>query len=478
MVDVTVLLYLPINTSLDDLAFVADWGQKIVAQAEEKMIINGKNTRYLRQRVMPMMYNPNNNIRPLNKPKTRENTESWLKLLRKQDKEALPSWVKNHNLIDQVNAESPEENSNSERSASPESGHESDTASTSDSVHTHDHPDGLCDCAVNRKNYLDVIREAVQFTYPTPPSNMSQFSGSQGNLLDSDDSIFSDASSDDDPDIDPKLAAHMKMKMNRTVSSESATNNNNKNSRQRRKSGNGSLRKINKNNRNLLGSNSSIDSNNSKKSTDSQEDSVYSMNSTGSAGTRTSRNSAFSNKSKYSSYSQAARGTGIPSSLSNSQIMTNNTHRVTPVTSGTMHDASRVQSTSSMLSDSLPSARTSSTTSAAQKLNLDLKNLNVKSTSQHSYGSRSDISSNLSSSRSTHTISNNKHVILSVAMGYDRDSMKEVRKVINETGVALLSVGIGDRGMIGLGGYYIKKLHELESKSLQDKLIQRLWNLA
>lgn len=48
MVDVTVLLYLPIDTSLDDLAFVADWGQKIVAAAEEKMIINGKHTRYLR----------------------------------------------------------------------------------------------------------------------------------------------------------------------------------------------------------------------------------------------------------------------------------------------------------------------------------------------------------------------------------------------------------------------------------------------
>jgi len=112
-----------------------------------------------------------------------------------------------------------------------------------------------------------------------------------------------------------------------------------------------------------------------------------------------------------------------------------------------------------------------------------MRELNLKSTSHLSNvssieDSQNSQNSNTSSKISTHTVSHNKHVILSVATGYDRDSMKEVRKVINETGVALLSVGIGDRGMIGLGGYYIKKLHELEDKSLQNKIITRLWNLA
>merc|ERR1712154_41981 len=94
------------------------------------------------------------------------------------------------------------------------------------------------------------------------------------------------------------------------------------------------------------------------------------------------------------------------------------------------------------------------------------------STCAMSIDGHSDISrpSSFGSSRSsTHTVSNNKHVILSVAMGYDRDSMKEVRKVINETGVALLSVGIGDRGMIGLGGYFCRKMQEITR--LQETLV-------
>jgi hypothetical protein len=206
MVDVTVLLYLPINTSLDDLAFVADWGQKIVAAAEEKMIINGKNTRYLRQRVMPMMYNPNNEIRPVNQPKTRQNTESWLKLLKKQEKEALPSWVKNHDLLENKNQnqntidEKEEEDIDNpkHRLAKQNIGNSYET--TNDHKFEDKSKKDLCECAPNRKNYLDVIREAVHFTYIQPETS-SCFTDSQTNLnYDSEqDSIFSD----DDP-ISPK----------------------------------------------------------------------------------------------------------------------------------------------------------------------------------------------------------------------------------------------------------------------------------
>jgi hypothetical protein len=430
MVDVTVLLYLPINTSLDDLAFVADWGQKIVSTAEEKMIVNGKNTRYLRQRVMPMMYNPNNSIRPVNKPKIRENTESWLNRLRQADKEALPSWVKSHNLIDDDPDTLREKERELEQKAKELVEAEEEKLKKQNAAFNPDclgnHSDGLCDCPINRKNYLDVIREAVQFTYPTPEYTMNSstsFNGSQSNLLDSDtdDSIFSDASTESDEEkeidaynpsiLDPKLKNHPHL----NALKQKKKDNNQQNKLNRKIS----IRNSNKNkNNSLLGSSESIDSNNSN-------------------------NSNNSSKSKYSSYRAETSG---QNNLSNNEILKNTTYH-------------------------------------QQQQDQDLmKNLKCKSNSRDSLSANSDIGSlagsNTSSRLSTHTISHNKHVILSVAMGYDRDSMKEVRKVINETGVALLSVGIGDRGMIGLGGYYIKKLHELESKSLQDKIVNRLWNLA
>ena len=75
-----------------------------------------------------------------------------------------------------------------------------------------------------------------------------------------------------------------------------------------------------------------------------------------------------------------------------------------------------------------------------------------------------------------HVCSANKHVILSIASGYDRDNLREVRRIINESGVALISIGIGDRGMIGVGGYYIRRLSQISE--LDEKVVNRLWSLV
>lgn len=384
MVDVTILLYLPINTSLDDLAFVADWSHKIVASAEEKMILNGKNNRYMRQRVMPMMYNPNNNIRPVNaKAKTRENTESWLKLLKKQDKEALPSWVKSHNLIDEEQAEREAERlAEEKRQACQEN--------------------ELCDCAdcekVNRKNYLDVIREAVQFTYvPNPVINTSR-----KNLLDGDsedDSIFSDASSVTDENTNPKVKSDTPLANNPL---------------------------FNKVNKDIQNSEKEIKDNKDKQRKRSRE----SQNST-----------------------QPCSNNGPSHKASNTSIEGDSA-------------ISNRQNFKSKYGSNRPHGPAQSKKARSNSCDGQSDNSNNSRNSNGSDFSRV----------SNHVVSTNKHVILSVAMGYDRDSMKEVRKVINETGVALLSVGIGDRGMIGLGGYYIKKLSEITT--LESRIVNRLWNLA
>lgn len=73
-------------------------------------------------------------------------------------------------------------------------------------------------------------------------------------------------------------------------------------------------------------------------------------------------------------------------------------------------------------------------------------------------------------------VAKNKHIILSIATGYDRSQLKDVRKILAEKKVALLPIGIGDRGMIGLGGYYIKHLDEVEK--IQDKIVHRLAHLV
>jgi len=424
MVDVTILLYLPINTSLDDLAFVADWGQKIVGLAEEKAIINGKNTRYMRQRVMPMMYNPNNDIRPVDsKVKTRENTESWLKRLRKRDKEALPSWVKSHNLYDSEDESSNkseyEHSSADSAGCSQGSGASSGHGSNNGSCGAGHDGDELCDCKVNRKNYLDVIREAVHFTYPTP--TCSEASGSIKMDESDNDSVFSDEQSSDEDEHDCRPRHHQRL-------SKSASNSRRNSQQNSPRGSQNNIHKINSiadRNGPLMGSNTSIEG--------LSEFSIgnESHNSSG----KFSNRSEFSNKSKYSSYTGSSNPTNIFSGSSG--------------------------------------------------LERDIKNMNLKTSSRDgstcamSIDGRSDISrpSSFGSSRSsTHTVSNNKHVILSVAMGYDRDSMKEVRKVINETGVALLSVGIGDRGMIGLGGYFCRKMQEITR--LQETLVNRLANLV
>ena len=387
MVDVTILLYLPINTSLDDLAFVADWSQKIVGLAEEKMILNGKNTRYMRQRVMPMMYNPNNNIRPVTKAKTRENTESWLKMLKKQDKEALPCWVKSHNLIDEENEEKErnekkrieEEERRAKEKEELEKQKEKEkqeklekerrelqyssrtslrysstlsiTSKANSAPETCLEETESSSNRINRKNYLDVIREAVQFTYPVPKHEEQDLSD--------EDSIFSDACTEDEV---TGLALE-----GREPSSKSKR-----------------------------------ESQNTKESTKMKQ--VLNL----------------SVKRKQKQTGTIGTIIGSSGSLESNPI-------------------NLVQSSQSDLSQ---------------------HSLIIESPGPISH----------------HIISTNKHVILSVAQGYDRDSMKEVRKVINETGVALLSVGIGDRGMIGLGGYYIKKLSEITS--LEQRIVNRLWNLV
>ena len=264
------------------------------------MILNGRPNRYMRQRVMPMMYKPEQNIRSVNKPRPRQNTESWLNRLRRQDKEALPSWVKNHDLL-LDGLEEAEDDAN-------------DRAGENDDDNEPE----------ERKNYLDVIREAAIFTYPKDDLEVdksiwvNQYSDDEDSNFDEED-VLSDAKTED---VMKDAESNVNSKPKDSDSALSDHNNNN-----------------------------------SKK----------------------------------------------------------------PI--------------------------------KKEKPKIDRRDPMYR-----------------------YTISHNKHVILSVAMGYDRDSMKQVRKIINETGVALLSIGIGDRGMIGLGGYYIKKLHEIST--LDDKIVNRLWNFV
>lgn len=65
-----------------------------------------------------------------------------------------------------------------------------------------------------------------------------------------------------------------------------------------------------------------------------------------------------------------------------------------------------------------------------------------------------------------------KHVILAIAAGYDRDQLVNVRNVISENKVSFLPIGLGNRGMLGLGGYYAKNLTEIPS--IQEQIINRL----
>ena len=118
-----------------------------------------------------------------------------------------------------------------------------------------------------------------------------------------------------------------------------------------------------------------------------------------------------------------------------------------------------------------------SSISSSEKYNNYSSKFSCKS-SKLSFSSKLSKSHSFSAHSTSSSLTNtNKHVILSLATGYDRNSLREVRQIVNDkTGVALLPVGLGDRGMIGLGGYYIKRLDDI--KKLEDQIVTRLTHLV
>lgn len=396
--DVTILLYLPIDTSLDDLAFVADWGQKIVGLTEERMILNGKEPRYIRHRVLPMMYNPENKSRSMRQIKPRENTESWLKLLKKQDKNNLPDWVK-------VSSEASEDESEPEN--------EVDSANMEE----------LCPCKENKKAFVDVIKEAVHFSLPCSRKDTYYADTDE-------DSIFSDDSSDSGK-FGTNTSAEVCSLFSMLTFNPQLNNEGN----------NGSKSDI-----------SSLHRSSDNLSTSPSEGIKYNQNSNRHSSNSNYRNISYSNYNNYE----------------NNQNHNNvNTHDLEANQDQTVSHHSR------HLPDSYPNSNNSSNYSSMRRRHYSS---GLRSNSSSASSRRPYSKYNGYSNHSTSSSYNNKHVILSVASGYDRDSMKEVRKVIQDTGVGILSVGIGDRGMIGLGGYYIKKLAEISN--LQNSIVSRLTNLV
>lgn len=297
MVDVTIFLYLPLNTSLDDLAFVANWGESVVGQVEENMILSGKNPRYIRHRVLPKMYRDESESpqktgllsgNENNKTTRHAWTDEWLIAKKKQqrlerEQKEMPSWVV------QCTDSSSDDDCDQESS--------SNTTSTAD--HSLDTTTSIMSSlsvssSAKSETFVDSIKSAVEFHLPEQHIANSH----------------------------------------KSVSSEE----------------------------------------------ECESDSVYSdSNSVGSS--RISKRSLNSFVSNFSS------GTNT----------------------------------------------------------------------------------------STGSMANNKHVILSIAAGYNRDELKEVRQIVNDNRCALLPIGIGNPGMIGLGGYYIKNLEGITK--IRENIVNRLTHL-
>ena len=301
MVDVTILLYLPLNTSLDDLSFLANWAQTILMSSEEKMILNGKNTRYFRQRVVPKLYNTKN---------------------------------------------------------------------------------------IQQKDYVEALKEAVLFTYPKKAI--------EGFFEEEEESEEEPVVEDsyplaDDKDIENELSTEEDLDLDN-------------------------------------------DFDNIKRK--------YQV----------IPHSSFRGKSK-EEIKQSFQQISSKSNETNSKFSRASELSYLPNYSNDNDIVSQLDIHSSSHRDRHP--KTSNTNKIAtyqftHKLNL----------------------TNLPE----HVCSANKHVILSIASGYDRDNLREVRRIINESGVALISIGIGDRGMIGVGGYYIRRLSQISE--LDEKVVNRLWSLV
>jgi len=90
-VDVTILLYLPAETKLDDLCFLATWAEKVVELAEEKMILKGKDIRYIRHRVLPIIHGKTDKD---SETEEEWNPETWKNLTKFKVAESVPEWVK------------------------------------------------------------------------------------------------------------------------------------------------------------------------------------------------------------------------------------------------------------------------------------------------------------------------------------------------------------------------------------------------
>jgi len=91
-VDVTILLYLPADTDLDDLCFLAEWAENVVEQAEEKMILTGKDVRYIRHRVLPILHSKEKPS--ANDTESSWDPETWKNLTKYKVAETVPEWVK------------------------------------------------------------------------------------------------------------------------------------------------------------------------------------------------------------------------------------------------------------------------------------------------------------------------------------------------------------------------------------------------
>jgi hypothetical protein len=297
MVDVTIFLYLPLNTSLDDLAFVANWGDSVVGQVEENMILSGKNPRYIRHRVLPKMYRDESDSpqktgllseNENNKTTRHAWTDEWLIAKKKQqrlerEQKEMPSWVVQC-------TESSSDSDSDDLSATNTEDHSLDTTTSLMSSLS-------VSSSAKSESFVDSIKSAVEFHLPEQSIANSH----------------------------------------KSVSSEE----------------------------------------------ECESDSVYSdSNSVGSS--RISKRSARSLNSFVSNFS-----------------------------SGT--------------------------------------------------------------NTSTGSMANNKHVILSIAAGYNRDELKEVRQIVNDNRCALLPIGIGNPGMIGLGGYYIKDLGGITK--IRENIVNRLTHL-
>jgi len=389
MVDVTILLYLPLNTSLDDLSFLAEWGVTIVGQVEEKMILAGKSARYIRHRVLPIMYKAETDEKP--KVDLTGNTNPWKDLATKkqkfQNKIDLPSWVKHTTISSSEESELDEDDSIDDSCCVGTIGF-----AKKGEAFVKQTPDKKCPGYLS---FVETIKQAVDFN-----KNNCGFSLVPTASSDSEsDSMYSDNSQNTQNSRNSQNTANSVNSLNTTqniVNITEATQN----------------LKINEKSQNS-----------GKKAFSGQFSGTWAHKNSA----ETSPNGSISGETYCSKYSEKSSDFGDKS-------------------------------------ESKSSSKTSSKFSTKSS----------KLSFSHSNASKLSKRSSFSTTSSKNT---SKHVILSLATGYDRDTLREVRQIVNDkTGVSILPVGLGDRGMIGLGGYYIKRLGDI--KKLEDQIVNRLTGLC